>query len=114
MPRLFFWLLLTVCLLLAIAHFNPEQLPVVLYKACLVTGGVVLGYWLDRSLFHYARPHQLFENANLLADQDLDLASKADRVAMEGSRAIRLNASLATLRRTVIILACVLGLTLGL
>lgn len=104
LPRLCLWLLITTLLLIFMTAFHPQQLPVVLYKGCLVTGGVVLGYWLDRSLFYYARPHTQFEMAlQLGADQQL-----------EASRSMRLIASLATLRRTVIILACVLGLTLGL
>ncbi|WP_445364411.1 putative holin [Microbulbifer sp. ANSA003] len=103
LPRLSFWLLMAIALLLAIGFFSPQQLPVVLYKTSLVTGAVVLGYWLDRSLFHYARPHDMFQQALQIQTDSLD-----------GARAMRLNASLATLRRTVIILACVLGLTLGL
>ncbi|BEU95533.1 putative holin [Acidovorax sp. DW039] len=34
----------------------PAQLPVVLYKAALIALAAVLGYWLDRALFPYARP----------------------------------------------------------
>ncbi|MCO1337155.1 putative holin, partial [Microbulbifer sp. OS29] len=80
-----------------------QQLPVVLYKTALVTGAVVLAYWLDRSLFHYARPHDFFQ-----------LALQVQNDSLDGARALRLVASLATLRRALIILACVLGLTLGL
>ncbi|MCO1337156.1 putative holin, partial [Microbulbifer sp. OS29] len=80
-----------------------QQLPVVLYKTALVTGAVVLGYWLDRSLFHYARPHDFFQ-----------LSLRLQKDSMVGARELRLNASLATLRRALIVLACVLGMTLGL
>lgn len=55
-PRTTTWLLLAVLLLAAIALIAPAQLPVVLYKACLVALAAVLGYWLDRALFPYARP----------------------------------------------------------
>lgn len=55
-PRTTTWLLLAATLLAAIAIIAPPQLPVVLYKACLIALAAVLGYWLDRVLFPYARP----------------------------------------------------------
>lgn len=55
-PRTTTWLILAVLLLACIAVVSPAQLPVVLYKACLVALAVVLAYWLDRTLFPYARP----------------------------------------------------------
>lgn len=55
-PRTTTWLLLAALLLACIATIAPAQLPVVLYKACLVALAAVLGYWLDRALFPYARP----------------------------------------------------------
>lgn len=85
-PRLTNWTLITVCLLIALYLIAPTKIAVVLYKAVLVTGGAVLGYWIDRALFPYARP---------------------DRV-----RAV--HQPWAGLRRALVVLACVLGLTLGL
>lgn len=55
-PRNSLFLLLAVLLLAAIAIVAPPQLPVVLYKAALIALAAVLGYWLDRVLFPYARP----------------------------------------------------------
>lgn len=55
-PRNTLWLLLAVLLLLLIGLISPVQLPVVLYKAALIALAAVLGYWLDRALFPYARP----------------------------------------------------------
>ena len=86
-PRLTDWTLVTLVLLLGLALMAPEQLQIVLYKAGLVTLGAVLAYWIDRSLFPYARPHT--------CTSDLQIAG-------------------AWLRRALIVLACVLGLTLGL
>lgn len=85
-PRMSDWTFITVGLLLALALVAPTKLPVVLYKAGLVTLGGVLGYWIDRALFPYARPDQV---------------TRAER-AMAG------------IRRAVVVLACILGLTLGL
>lgn len=86
-PRLTDWTLVTLALLLALALLAPEQLQVVLYKAFLVTLGAVLAYWIDRSLFPYARPHTCIGEIHIVG---------------------------AWLRRGLIVLACVLGLTLGL
>lgn len=55
-PRLWGWLLITLALLLCVWAIAPQQLPVSLYKLSLVTLAAVVGYWLDRSLFPYARP----------------------------------------------------------
>ena len=55
-PRATTWLILSTALLVAITLIAPTQLPVVLYKAALIALAAVLGYWLDRALFPYARP----------------------------------------------------------
>lgn len=85
-PRLFGWLVVALVLLAFLAWLAPQQLPVVAYKLSLVTLAVVLAYWLDRALFPYQRPHGL-----------------------KGMVAV-----IASCRRALIVLACVLGLTLGL
>lgn len=54
--RLIGWLLITVLLTLAVGAMAPQQLPVTLYKLNLIALAGVAGYWLDRSLFPYARP----------------------------------------------------------
>ena len=55
-PRNSLFLILAAVLLAAIAALSPVQLPVVLYKAALIALAAVIGYWLDRALFPYARP----------------------------------------------------------
>jgi len=85
-PRLFGWAIVALCLLASLAWLAPQQLPIVAYKLALVTLAVVLAYWLDRALFPYQRPHTL-----------------------TGWVAV-----MASCRRALVVLACVLGLTLGL
>ena len=55
-PRSSLFLVIAVLLLAVIAVVSPAQLPVVLYKAALIALAAVIGYWLDRALFPYARP----------------------------------------------------------
>jgi hypothetical protein len=88
-PRMTLWTIIALALLLALAAIRPEQLQVVVYKAGLVTLAAVIGYWIDRSLFPYKqdRPHECIGGLHIVG---------------------------AWLRRALIVLACVLGMTLGL
>lgn len=86
LPRMTDWTLISLALLLCLAIIAPGKLPVVLYKCGLVTLGGVLGYWIDRALFPYARPDQVPETQRCMAG----------------------------VRRALVVLACILGLTLGL
>jgi hypothetical protein len=54
--RLAVWSALTLALSLLMLLFAPQQIPVSLYKINLVMIAGVVGYWLDRALFPYARP----------------------------------------------------------
>ena len=50
------WLLVALGLALLVWLMAPQQLPVSIYKLSLVSMAAVAGYWIDRSLFPYARP----------------------------------------------------------
>ena len=56
LPRLSGWLVASVALFVVIGWTSSAQIPVVIYKLSLVSLSAVLGYWLDRSLFPWARP----------------------------------------------------------
>lgn len=56
LPRLYGWLFATILLTLLVALLAPQQIGVSVYKLSLVATAGVAGYWLDRSLFPYARP----------------------------------------------------------
>jgi hypothetical protein len=68
MPRMIGWAAVALTLASLVASVAPQQLPVSLYKLSLVTMAGVLGYWLDRSLFPYARPDRLFPQAETSGD----------------------------------------------
>lgn len=57
-PRLIGWIIATVFLLIVVLLLSPQQIPVSLYKLSLVSMAGVVGYWLDRSMFPYARPDE--------------------------------------------------------
>ena len=89
--RLLGWLLAAFWLLLWLYLLSPQQLPVVLYKVAMVLLGVVIAYRVDRAYFPYDRPHTYAETGEDLLPRGLSM-----------------------LRRALIAVACILGLTLGL
>ncbi|MCM2480180.1 putative holin [Serpentinimonas maccroryi] len=93
LPRLSGWLLITLALMAVILFIAPHQLPVSLYKLSLVSLAGVVGYWLDRSLFPYARP-----------DSYLRPEPDAARLHLMG---------LAMLRRALIVAAAMIAIGLG-
>lgn len=86
-PRLSNWGIVSVLGLAGIALIAASQLPVILLKVTLVAIGATVGYWIDRALYPYARPHE----AN---------AGKPSTSAM--------------LRRAIIVGAVILSISLGL
>lgn len=86
--RMLSWLAISLALTAAIYLVAPHQLQVTLYKLSLITTAAWLGYWIDRSLFPYARPDK-FEHTS---------ANAMNHAAM---------------RRAIIIAACVIGAALG-
>ncbi len=56
-PRLTSWWVIALVLSIAVLLLSPGQLPVSLYKLNLIALAAVAGYWIDRSIFPYARPN---------------------------------------------------------
>ena len=109
-PRNSLFLLLAALLLVVIAVVSPVQLPVVLYKAALIALAAVIGYWLDRALFPYARPDSfLWRDWRKGTDEpegeaDFPVASVDYMAAF----------CVAQLRRAIVVGAVVLGVAAGL
>jgi hypothetical protein len=87
LPRLADWIAIAIVLTLAIGIIAPQQLPVTLYKLSLVSLAAATGYWIDRSLFPYARPD--------------DLSHDHQETAA------------AYIRRAIVVAACIIGVSLG-
>ncbi len=104
-PRLFGWLFATFLLLLAVLALAPQQLPVSLYKLSLITMAGVAGYWLDRSLFPYARP-----DAYLITPWSPGAPYVADALVRQGYELVF---AAAMLRRAVIVGCAMLAIGLG-
>lgn len=116
-PRLFWWLVATILLLAVIGLFYPQQLPVSLYKLSLITMAGVIGYWLDRSLFPYARPDSFI--VRIKPDQtacDIDLSGPdcdCKIIPWEVVDGDGFVFAMAMLRRAIIVGAAMLAIGLG-
>jgi hypothetical protein len=109
------WLLITLALLVCVWLIAPQQLPVSLYKLSLVSLAAVVGYWLDRSLFPYARPDVFLDLAD---DPDeleesfgpegfsIQLAAQPDAVLLQVL-------GIAMIRRAIIVGCAMLAMGLG-
>lgn len=110
LPRMLWWLLGTIALMLA-AHVARDADPasllaVTLYKGHLMSLGGWGGYWLDRALFPYARPHVCLE------DEPAPLDLQADEAFEQLPLATR-DYPLMMLRRAIIVAACLMCVGLG-
>lgn len=108
-PRTTTWLVLAALLLAAIAIVAPPQLPVVLYKVSLIALAAVLGYWLDRTLFPYARP-----DGYLMRDWRYGTDEPEGDVDFPVVLAYIRVFTVAMIRRALIVGAVVLGVAAGL
>lgn len=112
------WLLVALVLALLVWLLAPAQLVVSLYKLSLVSMAAVAGYWIDRSLFPYARPDGFMQAA--LPDADApkppppDAEFSADDVSMlEVADSQPTLLAAAMIRRAVIVAATMLAVGLG-
>lgn len=122
LPRLSGWILITGLLLVSVWAIAPHQLPVSLYKLSLVSMAAVVGYWLDRSLFPYARPDAFMECPHPeglgfpdITDDPQNIVPECDCVEMiaaPGESSAHLM-GISMLRRAIIIGCAMLSMGLG-
>ena len=108
-PRMAGWLLTALLLIIAIALISPQQLPVALYKLSLISLAAVVAYWLDRSLFPYARP-----DSYLLRDWRHGTEEPEFEADYPVLAEHMLPFCVSMLRRAIIVGAVVVGVALGL
>lgn len=56
------WLIVTLVMTTVIGVLYPHQLGVLLWSLCKLTAGAYVGYWIDRTIFYYARPGDFQDN----------------------------------------------------
>ncbi|MFP5473080.1 MAG: putative holin [Gammaproteobacteria bacterium] len=112
--RLLPWLVVSIILALA-ALFAQSQAPgniiaVSLYKAHLLSLGGWIGYWLDRGLFPYDRPHEYL----LPEAEELDtIPPDAEVLEGVGELVDGRNYGSAMIRRAIIVAAALICVGLG-
>lgn len=60
--RIWPWLCLAFAFIAIVAVVAPYQLGVLAWSLSKLSLGAYLGYWVDRSIFHYCRPHAFLEH----------------------------------------------------
>jgi Putative 2/3 transmembrane domain holin len=113
LPRMWDWGCVALVLMVLVAFLAPHQLPVSLYKLSLVALAAVVGYWVDRSLFPYARPDLFLGlDASDALEEDgpdgvwLETSSMADDVLLR-------TMGVCMIRRAIIVAAAMLAVGLG-
>lgn len=101
------WLLIALGLSLLIFFLHPQQLPVSLYKLNLIAMAGFGGYWLDRSLFPYARPDRFYPECGI-DDPDTALDFSIDTHIHND-----LLFAVAQVRRALIVVGAMIAIGLG-
>jgi hypothetical protein len=114
LPRMSATLAGAILLFLVIAYIAPQQLPVTIYKLSLITIAAVIGYWIDRELFPYARPDGFIDTSpDGSPDPELDETDHALLLIDPGAQNLARLFAAAQLRRALVVSACVIAVALG-
>lgn len=112
-PRMLLWFALTLCLMtlaLVVREEWPQALlAVTLYKAHLMALGGWGGYWLDRALFPYDRPHTHLDFERWKDDIPPGDPKEDGAYLQVSTYAF----SLGMLRRALIVVGCLICVGLG-
>lgn len=106
------WLLAAVVMTVVVGWLHPYQLGVLLWSLSKLALGAFLGYWIDRSIFYYARPGEYLEKVNWYSTQDAGEKPILSEYQLK-ARGRSLEMIACMLRRAVIIGATILALGLG-
>lgn len=123
-PRMLVWLVLTIVLmglaLLLQAEAPGNLVAVTLYKMHLLSLAGWGGYWLDRALFPYDRPHCYLEgDAPGALKSVCEGGDQAPELTDPGTTELDLqfvasrSMASAQLRRAIVVAACIVGVCLG-
>lgn len=121
LPRLTSWWIIALALSALVFVLAPQQLPVSLYKLNLIALAAVAGYWIDRSVFPYARP-QLDALRALDTPDDGEPAELTDDPREPGQECLLVQLPSATplyfmlgcmLRRAIVMAATIVAVGLG-
>lgn len=108
--RMMDWLLIALALSALIFFLYPQQLTVSLYKLNLIAMGGFGGYWLDRSLFPYARPDRFYPKDD---EDECDIDDGMLKFDLDCQLQNDMLFAIAQIRRAVIVSAFMIAIGLG-
>lgn len=116
LPRLSSWWVIALALSVLVFVLAPQQLPVSIYKLNLIALAAVAGYWIDRSVFPYARPSlDALDRMHQHCDEGIECANgeTIELAAPVYDPAPLYFTGLCMLRRAVIMSATIVAVGLG-
>tara|TARA_R110001606_G_scaffold212691_1_gene360466 strand:- start:22002 stop:22406 length:405 start_codon:yes stop_codon:yes gene_type:complete len=105
------WLILALITTVGVGFLYPHQLGVLLWSLTKLCWGAYLGYWIDRTIFPYARPHAFAPSNDDPVAADTSYETDDAQIITGCSRLPFWE--LLMLRRALIIAAAILALGLG-
>ncbi|QDL55911.1 putative holin [Rhodoferax aquaticus] len=112
LPRMLLCLVLTLALIglsmLLQAYMPGTLVAVTAYKAHLMSLGGWGGYWLDRALFPYDRPHTYLLEAGTAATCEVEQPELIEGVFVGAG-----NFGASMMRRAIVVAACLICVGLG-
>lgn len=117
-PRMLTWALATLALMVLALYVHAawpgSVVAVTIYKAHLMALGGWGGYWLDRALSPYNRPHQYLEDDDEFAPATFEpQAPGSDEMTVGLLSQTQTGLGSAELRRAIIVAACLICVGLG-
>lgn len=113
-PRLYGWVVVTTLLFVGLYFISPEQAQVVYYKFALVIAAAFLAYWIDRIVFPYSRPDgylkKFWQDKPPTHEITAVQRGEVDHEVVAGYEQVF---AIAMIRRAIILIAVILGATLG-
>lgn len=103
------WLVAALIMAVIVGLLYPHQLGVLLWSLTKLSFGAYLGYWIDRSIFPYARPGDALPSPTEAEPSDQDDDEGLTLLVDE----VYLQPELLMLRRAIIIAAALIALGLG-
>jgi hypothetical protein len=93
-------------------HAPGSLLAVTIYKAHMAGIAGWLGYWIDRGLFPYSRPHQHLQDYQDARDHGSPAQAQEAEAYLVTDNLLT-DYTQSTLRRAIIVAACIIGICLG-
>ncbi len=113
LPRLWKTTLVAIALLVAMYFMAPLLMGVIQHKVTLQVIAFVLGYFADRAIFHYARPHAVLQIYKENVERFLASNENLNVDALAHLASLRRSFDIACIRRAIIVAASIIGIALG-